>query len=60
VTGFTEAGSEGEAGLVHFAVARREGETAHRVEHFGDIGRAEVRIACLRTALWMLERALGS
>jgi nicotinamide-nucleotide amidase len=60
VTGFTEAGSDGEAGLVHFAVARRERDTAHRCMHFGDIGRAQVRLACLRTALEMLDTALGA
>ena len=57
ITGFAEKG-EGErdcAGLVHFASARRGRETLHRVEHFGDIGRAAVRIECLRVALELME-----
>lgn len=57
ITGFAGKGEgeKDEAGLVHFACARREGETMHRVEHFGDIGRAAVRIECLRVSLEMLE-----
>lgn len=41
-------------GLVHLATARRGGAPAHREERFGDIGRANVRIATVRTALEML------
>ena len=60
VTGFAGKGSDGdEAGLVHFGCATRDGETRHREEHFGDIGRGETRIACLRTALDMLDEALA-
>jgi nicotinamide-nucleotide amidase len=55
ITGFAEGSKENEAGLVHFASASRGGETRHREEHFGDIGRAKVRLACLRTALEMLD-----
>jgi nicotinamide-nucleotide amidase len=49
---------EGEEGLVHFVVARRDGTQIHREEHFGPIGRDGVRVASLETALEMLEAAL--
>lgn len=59
ITGFAGAAPDGqEAGLVHFASARRNGATVHRVEHFGDIGRGPVRIKSLRVALEMLEQAI--
>ena len=59
VTGFAGAGAEGdEPGLVHFAVARRGGETMHEKHRFGDIGRGPCRVACLRVALSMMQRAL--
>jgi nicotinamide-nucleotide amidase len=58
ITGFTEAGPGQPAGLVHFACARRGGPTIHRREAFGDIGRAEVRVAALRVALEMLVKQL--
>ena len=59
VTGFAGRGAPGdEPGLVHFACAREGRQTAHRVEHFGDIGRGPVRIACLRVGLKMLHEAL--
>src|SRR3990167_5006196 len=52
ITGFTEAGPNGEpAGLVHFASVRRGEPTAHQVERFGELGRAEVRLRCLNVAL---------
>lgn len=54
-TGFAgSAGDDDEAGLVHFACARKGRETLHREEHFGDIGRGPVRINCMRTALQMI------
>lgn len=63
ITGYAE-GSERrgtEAGLVHFASARTGRPARHREEHFGDIGRARVRIACLEVALnMMLERLNGA
>lgn len=62
ITGYADDGDpQGEAGLVHFALARRHGDRvdlAHREEHFGDRGRGPVRIACLRTALRLLADAL--
>lgn len=61
VTGYAESpeGCEGEAGLVHFACARHGAPTLHRRERFGDIGRAEVRLACLKTGLEMLVEQIG-
>lgn len=63
ITGYAEgSGKRGrEAGLVHFASARTGRPVMHREEHFGDIGRARVRIACLEVALaMMLERMNGT
>ena len=56
ITGFAEAGPKpgDEAGLVHFASARRGQATLHLERRFGDVGRAQVRIGCLRTALEMM------
>ncbi len=59
VTGFAGRGAPGdEPGLVHFACARRDGVTAHREEHFGDVGRGPVRLACLEVGLQMLGEAI--
>jgi nicotinamide-nucleotide amidase len=59
VTGFAGPTSgAGEEGLVHLACARRGRPTAHREMHYGPIGRGGVRLACLRTATEMLEKAV--
>jgi nicotinamide-nucleotide amidase len=59
ITGFAgPAGPDDEEGLVHFGCARRGGETCHREEHFGAIGRDGVRIEALRIALTMIGEAL--
>jgi nicotinamide-nucleotide amidase len=59
VTGFAgPAGDAGEEGLVHFACARHDRQTRHREEHFGAIGRGPTRLACVRTALEMIEEML--
>ena len=63
ITGYAEGSPKRgqEAGLVHFASARTGRPTLHREEHFGDIGRARVRIASLEVALaMMLERLNGT
>ncbi|MCH2486901.1 MAG: CinA family protein [Erythrobacter sp.] len=62
ITGFAGPGKDrDEEGLVHFALARREGgETQHREEHYGAIGRDGVRLAALRTALEMMGDAVDS
>jgi nicotinamide-nucleotide amidase len=46
-------------GLVHIAAARRGGEVLHQECRFGDIGRAEVRLASVRAALQLISRAAG-
>lgn len=59
VTGFAGPAGDGhEEGLVHFALARRDGETEHREAHFGPIGRGPVRVQSLKTMLQMLEQAV--
>lgn len=61
ITGFAgPAGDHHEEGLVHFALARRGRETQHRVEHFGAIGRGEIRVKSLHVMLEMLEQSLAS
>mgnify|MGYP003575946414 CR=1 FL=1 len=60
VTGFAgPAGDSCAEGLVHFALARRGGETVHREEHFRAIGRGPLRVVSLRTMLMMLDDAVG-
>ena len=59
ITGIAAPGggsAEKPIGLVHLAVASRDGGHAHREEHFGDIGRAEVRRRSVLVALEMLEK----
>ena len=59
ITGFAGPGGEGdEEGLVHFAVATKDGSIAHREEHFGAKGREGVRLDSLRTALQMMRGAV--
>jgi nicotinamide-nucleotide amidase len=59
VTGFAgPGGPDQEEGLVHITVARREGPTKHREEHFGAVGRGAVRVKSLKAMLDMLEQAL--
>jgi len=61
ITGFAGPGAPGdEPGRVHFGCAVRDGPVVHREEHFGDIGRGDVRIASLRVALGMLEDAVAA
>ena len=59
VTGFAGPAGDGcEESLVHIALARRGGRTEHREEHFGAVGRGEVRVRSLKAMLEMLEQAL--
>lgn len=59
VTGFAgPAGPDHEEGLVHMALARRGAMTAHRVEHFGAVGRGAIRLKSLEVMMDMLEQAL--
>jgi len=57
VTGIAGPGGATETkpnGLVHVAIARKDGAVTHRVFEFGDIGRTEVRLATLDAALTLL------
>lgn len=59
VTGFAgEAGPDDEPGLVHFACLRRAREVVHRLEHFGPLGRTEVRAHVVKVSLDMMIEAL--
>ena len=61
VTGIAGPGGgtdEKPVGLVHIAVARAGEPTLHRECRFGDIGRGEVRMKSVETALEMLESLL--
>ena len=57
VTGIAGPGggsAEKPVGLVHLAAKNRLGKILHREMRYGDIGRTEVRLATVRTALAML------
>jgi nicotinamide-nucleotide amidase len=59
ITGFAgPAGPGHEEGLVHIAIARRNGRTVHREQHFGARGRGIIRVQSLKAMLQMLEEAL--
>lgn len=59
ITGFAgPAAPSCEEGLVHIALARRNGRTAHREEHFGPKGRGVIRVQSLKVMLDMLEQSL--
>ncbi len=57
VTGIAGPGGgspEKPVGLVHLAAKSRSGKLLHRKMLYGDIGRTDVRLATIRTALQML------
>ncbi|WP_222278365.1 CinA family protein [Rhizobium leguminosarum] len=57
VTGIAGPGggsAEKPVGLVHLAAKSRAGALVHRKMLYGDIGRSEVRLAAIRTALEMV------
>ena len=59
ITGFAGPGGPGqEEGLVHIALARRGKATIHREEHYGPVGRGQVRVNSLKAMLEMLEQSL--
>ena len=61
ITGIAGPGggtSEKPVGLVHFAAAREGRETIAVAHRFGDIGRAEVRMASVEVALNLLRRLI--
>lgn len=57
VAGPTGGSTDKPVGLVHFATARRGGQTLAHVERYGDLGRAKVRGLAVRTALDLLLQA---
>lgn len=60
VTGIAGPGggsAEKPVGLVHLALRSRSGHIDHREMQYGDLGRDQVRLATVRTALDMLARA---
>ena len=62
VTGVAGPGggtAEKPIGLVHLACAKRGGETRHREELYGDLGRSAIREATIRTAMEMLMEQLA-
>jgi nicotinamide-nucleotide amidase len=62
ITGIAGPGggsAEKPVGLVWFATGRRGGETRTHAERFGDIGRSEVRLASVRTAIALLKARAG-
>ena len=59
IAGPTGGSPEKPVGLVHLAVQTRAGLLLHREMRYGAIGRAEVRLATVKTALEMLIEALA-
>ncbi|MEQ1867356.1 MAG: CinA family protein [Micropepsaceae bacterium] len=62
ITGIAGPGggtAEKPVGLVHFAAAREGRETITVAHFFGDIGRAEVRMASIEVALNLLRRQVA-
>ncbi|MBB4437210.1 nicotinamide-nucleotide amidase [Rhizobium esperanzae] len=63
VTGIAGPGggsAEKPVGLVHLAAKSRAGAIIHRKMLYGDIGRSEVRLATIRTALEMVRSLLAA
>lgn len=63
VTGVAGPGggtAEKPVGLVHFATARRNGETFHSEQHFGELSRRAIRLAAVDFAFSLLERQAGT
>ncbi|TCA31887.1 CinA family protein [Rhizobium leguminosarum bv. viciae] len=63
VTGIAGPGggsAEKPVGLVHLAAKSRAGALIHQKMHYGDIGRSEVRLATVRTALEMVRSLLAA
>ena len=61
VTGIAGPGGETPnkpVGLVHIAVAMADHPTAHQESRYGDIGRSEVRLATVRSAIDLLKSQL--
>jgi nicotinamide-nucleotide amidase len=60
VAGPAGGSAEKPVGLVHLAAARRGGAVLHQECRFGDIGRAEIRLATVDTALQLISRAAAA
>ncbi|HEY0283685.1 MAG TPA: CinA family protein [Rhizomicrobium sp.] len=61
VTGVAGPGggtAEKPVGLVHFAFCRKGGATLHEEHRFGDIGRTQVRLETVKTALELVRRLM--
>jgi nicotinamide-nucleotide amidase len=61
VTGVAGPGGGSEVkpvGLVHMAVAQKDGQTLHEEHRFGDIGRSQVRLKTVEAALRLLLKLL--
>lgn len=61
VTGVAGPGGgspEKPVGLVHFAAMRRGQSARHTERRFGDVGRAQIRLASVREALVMMQRLI--
>lgn len=57
ITGYAGAAPAGEeAGLVHFACARQGKPSVHQEAHFGDQGRGQTRLLCIRTAVKLVHQ----
>lgn len=54
ITGYAGKSSEGEAGLVHFALASAGMPTRHAERRFGDLGRSAIRLASIEVAVDLL------
>ncbi|QWW69414.1 CinA family protein [Rhizobium sp. WYJ-E13] len=54
IAGPSGGSPEKPVGLVHLAAKSRSGKLIHRKVLYGDIGRTEIRLATIRTALQML------
>jgi nicotinamide-nucleotide amidase len=59
LAGPSGSGDKKPIGLVHVAVARREGATLHRECRFGNVGRSEIRMQSVEVALSLLSLALA-
>lgn len=62
VTGIAGPGggtADKSVGRVHFGLAYGDDQVLHRVEDYGDLGRTQVRLAAVRTALGLLEWGLA-
>jgi nicotinamide-nucleotide amidase len=63
VTGIAGPGGgspEKPVGTVHFAIAAKGQEPLHQAAAFGDLGRGEIRLSAVRTAIQLISNAINS